>query len=78
MAPRNTATPNFRRALPPGFAAQEGDRQPLVDHLRRAITELQQLTDYDTLLDGFAQRVRAARGRTRQEFTINTTRKRPG
>jgi ribosomal protein L16 Arg81 hydroxylase len=52
---------NFRRALPPGFAGQEGVGRALGDRLRQLITELHSVTDYNTFLDGFSRRVRAAR-----------------
>lgn len=53
--------PNFRRALPPGFARREDIKQSLKDQLPRMITELQRMTDCDGLLDGFSHRVRSAR-----------------
>ena len=65
--------PNLRRALPPAFASREGRPQPLGEQLRQAITELQQLTDYDTFLDGFSQRVRAGRARGQPDFDIDVT-----
>jgi hypothetical protein len=43
---------NLRRALPPGFARRDDLRQLLAEQLRQAVAELQQLTDYDTLVDG--------------------------
>lgn len=59
---------SFRRSLPPGFAGHAEVRQSLGDHLRKLITELQPMTDYDTLFDGFSHRVRSAHTRMRGEF----------
>jgi ribosomal protein L16 Arg81 hydroxylase len=64
--------PSLRRALPPGFAARDDLRQSLGDRLRRVITELQQVTDHDTLLDSFAQRIRFARPQAQQRFSVDT------
>lgn len=59
---------SFRRALPPGFAGHEDVKQSLKDQLPRIITELQRMTDYGGLLDGFSHRVRSARAGTRSDF----------
>jgi hypothetical protein len=61
-------TVGLRRALPPGFARRGDVRQLLGDELRRIIGELQVMTDYDTLLDGFSHRIRSARAGMRADF----------
>ena len=60
--------PNLRRALPPGFARLENVKQSLRNQLPRIIAELQRITDYDNLLDGFSHRVRSARTGMRGDF----------
>lgn len=64
-------SPSFRRALPPGFAGREDVRQSLGDQLRRMSAELQSITDYDTFVDGFSQRVRSARNSLRAKFSTD-------
>jgi ribosomal protein L16 Arg81 hydroxylase len=68
----------MRRALPPGFTRREELRKSLADGLRQAITELQRMTDYDTLLDGFSQRVRAAHASNHLDFRADVTADPPG
>jgi hypothetical protein len=63
----------LRRALPPGFAGQEDIRQLLSDELRQVITELQRMIDYDTLLDGFSDRVRLASSQAQRGFNLDTS-----
>lgn len=58
----------LRRALPPGFARRADVKQLLGDQLRRIITELQAMTDYDALLDWFSHRVRSAQTGMRADF----------
>jgi ribosomal protein L16 Arg81 hydroxylase len=65
----STHSPNFRRALPPGFAGREGVRQSLGDQLRRMSAELQSITDYNAFVDGFSQRIRSARNGPRAKFS---------
>ena len=62
-------SPSFRRALPPGFAGREDVRKSLGDQLRRMNAELQSITDYDTFVDGFSQRVQSARNGLRARFS---------
>ena len=64
-------TPSLRRALPPGFAGRKDFGRSLAHGLRQAITELQQMTDYDTFLDSFSQRVRSAGSRIQQHFSVD-------
>jgi len=59
---------NLRRALPPGFAGHGDVKQSLRNQLPQIIAELQRITDYDDLLNGFAQRVRSARAGMRGDF----------
>jgi ribosomal protein L16 Arg81 hydroxylase len=64
-------SPNFRRALPPGFAGREDVRRSLADRLRRISAELQSIIDCDTFLDGFSNRVRSARNGPRAKFSTD-------
>jgi Cupin superfamily protein len=64
----NKNIPSLRRGLPPGFARRADIRKHLKDQLPRIIMELQRVTDYDGLLDGFSQRVRSARAGMRAGF----------
>jgi len=64
-------SPGFRRALPPGFAGHEHVRQSLRDQLPRIIMDLQRMTDFDGLLEGFSRRVRSARAGMRAGFDID-------
>ncbi|HXZ01295.1 MAG TPA: cupin domain-containing protein [Stellaceae bacterium] len=59
---------SLRRALPPGFAGQKGVMQSLRNQLPGLIAELQRMTDYEGLLDGFSHRVRSARVGARADF----------
>lgn len=59
---------SFRRALPPGFARRGDVRQLLRAQLQQIITQLQRMTDYDALLNGFSHRVRSARAGIRTDF----------
>lgn len=61
---------NLRRALPPGFARRDDIRRSLAERLRQAITELQQMTDYDEFFDGFTRRTRSSHARTQREFSV--------
>lgn len=58
----------LRRALPPGFAGRDEARRFLKDQLPRILTELQQATDADLLVEGFARRIRSARAGRHAEF----------
>ena len=59
---------HLRRALPPGFARHDEIRLPLREQFPKFIAELQQITDFGELLDGFAHRLRSAHGEMRSEF----------
>lgn len=63
--------PAFRRALPPGFAGRGDVRQSLKQQLPLMVAELARLTDYDRLVEGFAQRVRSARAGGRSDFSAD-------
>lgn len=69
-------SPSLRHALPPGFAGGEG-RQLLKEQLPLIIAELQRVTDFGHLVDGFAQRVRSARASARCDFSSNVVASRP-
>jgi ribosomal protein L16 Arg81 hydroxylase len=60
--------PRYRRALEPGFTHDPDARQRLKDELPKIIAELQQLTDYDALLDAFIRRVSAGAMRPAPRF----------
>jgi len=62
--------PRFRRALPPGFTSGDA-RQLIKNQLPLIIAELQRVTDYDRLVDGFTHRVRSARAGTRAAFSAD-------
>jgi hypothetical protein len=67
-AQSSQARQSLRRALPPGFAGREEVKRTIRDQLPRIIAELQQTTDYDSLLDDFSRRIRAASARTQIGF----------
>lgn len=58
----------LRRALPPGFAGRDEIKRSLKQQLPCLIEELQRMSDYDGLLDGFIRRIRSARAGMRGEF----------
>jgi ribosomal protein L16 Arg81 hydroxylase len=60
--------PRYRRALPPGFANDPAIRQRLKEDLPKIIAELQQLTDYDALVEAFARRVHSGALRPAEPF----------
>jgi len=62
--------PSLRRALPPGFTRGNA-KQLLDDQLPLIIAELQRVTDYGRLVDGFAHRVRSARAGAPVDFSTN-------
>lgn len=66
QASRNYAT--FRRALPPGFASRDAVKRSLREQLPQILEELQRMSDYDALLEGFGRRVRSARAGMGSEF----------
>jgi hypothetical protein len=65
----STHSHGFRRALPPGFAGRENVRRSLGDQLARMIAELKSITDYNTFVDRFSQRVRSTRNGQRARFS---------
>jgi len=58
----------FREALPVGFTEGEESRRALRDGLARRVADLTSHPDYDRLIDGFRQRVRATRQRPARAF----------
>ncbi|MBV8592245.1 MAG: hypothetical protein JO212_19690, partial [Acetobacteraceae bacterium] len=65
----STHSPSFRRALPPGFAGRENVRRSLGDRFARMLAELKSITDYNTFVDGFSQRVQSTRNGQRARFS---------
>jgi hypothetical protein len=60
--------PRYRRALEPGFAHDPEVRQRLKADLPKIIAELQELADYDALLEAFARRVTSGAFRPTARF----------
>src|SRR5271168_242628 len=60
--------PAFRKALPPGFASQEALKTTLKAELVRLMDASETETDYDRLLQGFSDKVKAARFETGGTF----------
>lgn len=60
--------PEFRKALPPGFASQQALKGTLKAELVRLMDFLETDADYDRLLQGFSHKVKAARFETGGTF----------
>ena len=73
---KNSLSP--RRALPPGFSTRKDVQKSLGEQLPQVIADLQRMTDYDGLLDGFAHRVWSARAGMSAEFRADVAVSRGG
>jgi ribosomal protein L16 Arg81 hydroxylase len=67
------ASPQFREALPCGFASRPELRQQLKEQLLQLLQEAQSGANPEALIDAFTQRVRAARPRTMARFHADTS-----
>lgn len=61
-------SPQFRRALPPGFASREERKQSLRQGLIEMLDELRVNGDHDKYIDDFTNRVLSGRGRNQGQF----------